>query len=269
MSQKPPKQRPTQGPTIRRTPVQRNPVSTNHAPQPEAAPEQTPPHRSQYRQAQYRQAVPRRDPFPLLIGGIIGAALVGVVLIVLLLGGTNTPNAGTVPSGGNVAGGPTAPVVSNPTQQAGGSTIGVQSTNLPGTPVPEEGKKHVPAGEVITYANYPPSSGTHYDSTAEYGFSDKEIAEGQLVHSLEHGAIVLYYKPGLPADVLDSLRQAYTSLPLSKHGKVKMVIAPYPKLQTPMAIAAWTRVEPLTEFNFQQIQTFYQALVDKGPEDVP
>ncbi len=214
--------------------------------------------------------VPRRDPFPLVIGGIIGAALVGVVLIVLLLGANNTPSAGTLPNpGGNVAGEATAPVNSNSTKQAGGPTIQVQLSNIPGTPVTEEGKNHVPEGDAITYKTYPPSSGTHYASTGEYGFSDKEIAEGKLVHNLEHGAIVLYYKPGLPADVLDSLRQAYTSLPLSKHGKVKLIIAPYPKLQTPMVIAAWTRVEPLSEFNFEQIQAFYKALVDKGLEDVP
>ncbi len=215
---------------------------------------------------------PRRDPFPLVIGGIIGAILAGLVLIVLLLGGNNTPSAGTVPNnGGTVVGGATAPVpvVSNPTNQTGGPTIQVQSSNLPGTPVPEEGKDHVPASQAITYKSYPPSSGTHYDATAEYGFSDKEIEEGKLVHSLEHGAIVLYYKPDLPADVLDSLRQAYTKLPLSKHGKVKLVITPYPKLQSPMLIAAWTRIEPLTAFNFERIQAFYGALVDKGPEDVP
>ena len=295
MSQQPPKKLPprdvTQGPRVRRTPVHVDPASPNRVPEPGAAPAQSSPdlrtsrqaspsHRvtgqarqrqgrppeGAPRQAQYRPVVPRRDPFPLLIGGIFGAILLGVVLIVLLLGRSDTPSGG---NGGNVAGEQTSGAVRNPTQQASVPTIQLQASNLPGTPVPEEGKSHVAEGEVITYRNYPPTSGTHYDSTAEYGFSDMEIPEGKLVHNLEHGAIVLYYKPDLPADVLDSLRQAYSSLPPGKYSKVKLIITPYPKLQTPMAVAAWTRVEPLMEFNFERIHAFYLALVDKGPEDVP
>lgn len=135
--------------------------------------------------------------------------------------------------------------------------------------MPEEGKDHVAEGSVITYKSSPPSSGTHYGSTAPYGLSDKEIAEGMLVHSLEHGVIVLYYKPGLPDKVLQDLRDAYSSLPPAKYGKVKLVITPYPKLQTPLVLAAWGRVLPFTEFNYDKVRAAYQALVDKGPEDVP
>lgn len=191
----------------------------------------------------------------------------------LLLGRNNTPTNGPVPStGGNVQGGLSTPVgpgtTSQPLVQAS-VQASVQVANLPGTPVPDEGKSHVPESEAITYKNYPPSSGTHYDSTAEYGFSDKEIAEGKLVHDLEHGAVVLYYKPDLPPDVVSNLRQAYDKLPAAKYGKVKLVITPYAKLQTPLAMATWTRVQSFSEFNFDQIKAFYQALVDKGPEDVP
>ena len=36
----------------------------------------------------------------------------------------------------------------------------------PGVPVADEGRTHVADGQVITYTNYPPSSGTHYNSPA-------------------------------------------------------------------------------------------------------
>lgn len=194
----------------------------------------------------------------------MGAVLVGVVIIILLLG-NNAPTGGSLPnSGSNVQNGANKPVPNNPASQPS-----VQTANLPGTPVPDEGKSHVSDGETITYKNYPPSSGSHYGTTADYGFSETEVAEGKLVHDLEHGAIVLYYKPDLPADVLNNLRQVYNKLPAAKYGKVKLVIMPYSKLQTPLAIAAWTRVQPFSEYNFEQIKAFYQALVDKGPEDVP
>ena len=79
-------------------------------------------------------------------------------------------------------------------QSTGAAVVATTNTSadLPGTPMPSEGNKHVSAGEVITYTNYPPSSGTHYDATAQYGFSAVEIPEGQIVHSMEHGAVVLY-----------------------------------------------------------------------------
>jgi hypothetical protein len=40
-------------------------------------------------------------------------------------------------------------------------------------------------------------------------------------------------------------------------------------MSTPLAIAAWDRLLLLNDFNFDEIQTFYQEWVDKGPEDVP
>ena len=48
-----------------------------------------------------------------------------------------------------------------------------------------------------------------------------------------------------------------------------MVIAPYTQMTTPMTLAAWTRLLPMNEYNYQTVFDFYKALVDKGPEDVP
>jgi hypothetical protein len=132
--------------------------------------------------------------------------------------------------------------------------------------MPNEGSEHVAPGEPITYTNYPPTSGKHYPGVAELGFSYKQIAEGYLVHSMEHGVIVLYYRPDLPESVKESLRKLFTQLPPDKAGPVKLIVTPYPKLKTPMALAAWTRLLPLSEFDFQQIWTFYRAWVSKGPE---
>ncbi len=216
----------------------------------------------------------RRDPFPLIIGGLIGVLIAGIALVLILLQSSGTKpaaNISTVPlATANVAGNGSAGVNSSLTAIASQPTTSASSgTLLPGTAVPEEGKDHVAEGTAIVYKSAPPSSGTHYGSTASYGFSDKEIAEGTLVHSLEHGAIVLYYKPGLSDKVLQDLRDAYSSLPPAKYGKVKLVITPYPELQAPLVLAAWGRVLPFEEFNYDKVRAAYQALVDKGPEDVP
>lgn len=173
---------------------------------------------------------PRRDPFPLVIGGLAGALTIAIlVLVVLLLSLTARPGASTAPSSvGSATSGTPATTLGNNSAEQG-----------PGTAVPEEGKDHVDEGTPITYKSYPPSSGTHYVSTVEYGFWEREKPEGALVHNLEHGAVVLYYKPGLPPQIIQSLRDTFVSIPPAKYGKAKLIITPYSKLQSPLVLAAW------------------------------
>ncbi len=83
---------------------------------------------------------------------------------------------------------------------------------------------------------------------------------------MEHGAIVLYYRPDVPDSVKRSLRDLLTQLPPDQNGNVRLIVAPYPKLRTPMALAAWTRLLPMSDFNFIQIWVFYRAWMGKGPE---
>ncbi|MDQ6695793.1 MAG: DUF3105 domain-containing protein [Chloroflexota bacterium] len=187
----------------------------------------------------------------------------------------NAPAANTTPGGANAANDLT-PAAATPA--TGGANApsdvrpvpnGTEAADLPGVAVPDEGAEHVPEGSVIHYKSTPPSNGPHYPTTATYGFSLKTIPDGNLVHSLEHGAIVLYYKPGVDAATAQELRDLFTRLRPSKYGKVKLIVAPYANLQVPLEIAAWRRVEPLTTFNFDRIRAFYEAFVDKGPEDIP
>ena len=217
------------------------------------------------RPSTYPSPQPGRGVITLLIGGMVGTILVGLLVLGLLLG---APASSVSPGTGLAAQpGATSPVgqgaSTTPTPDLGSGPSG------PGTPMPEEGKDHVEEGTVISYEAYPPSSGTHYGSTGEYGFAEGEVPEGKLIHNLEHGTIVLYYKPRLPEATMQSLQDVYTSLPPAKYGKVKLVIALYPRLQTPMALVAWGRMLPLSDFDFEQIRAFYAAWVDRGPEDVP
>jgi hypothetical protein len=138
-----------------------------------------------------------------------------------------------------------------------------------GTPMPDEGNAHVDEGTFIIYKNYPPTSGPHYPRTADPGFYDQPVPEGYFVHSMEHGAIVLYYNPDLPDATKQQLKDLMTMLPFDGSGRVKLVIVPYTNMPTPLAIAAWKRLLLLNVYNFDEIRTFYQEWVDKGPENVP
>jgi len=128
----------------------------------------------------------------------------------------------------------------------------------------------VPDGSTLTYTHYPPSSGHHYPSPAPAGFSATPIPEGNWVHSLEHGYMVILYKPsasGAPSEA--QLRDILATFPKEKHGEVKLVITPYDHMDSPITAVAWERQLSLDMFDAGQLRQFYQASVDHGPEDVP
>jgi len=95
------------------------------------------------------------------------------------------------------------------------------------------------------------------------------LPEGEFVHSLEHGYVVLLYKPGTDADTLRQVQQLYTSLPVAKYGRVKVVVTPYDHMDAPITALAWDWKLPLQSFDRDAIQQFYKAHVDHGPEDLP
>lgn len=64
---------------------------------------------------------------------------------------------------------------------------------LPGTLYPDLGREHVNDISDITYNSNPPTSGTHFPAWAKKGIYDRVISDGYLIHSLEHGYIVISY----------------------------------------------------------------------------
>lgn len=141
-----------------------------------------------------------------------------------------------------------------------------------GRQMPDEGQMHIPNNTSAVYqAPYPPTSGQHWGTTwAEWQMYDDPIPPEVFVHNLEHGGIVLLYRCERPcAEIVAELRDLYRSFPKAKHGKVKMVVAPDPKIRTPIAILAWTWLDELRELDHGRLLRFYRAHVDRGPEDVP
>lgn len=119
------------------------------------------------------------------------------------------------------------------------------------------------------YRNRPPSSGDHYDTPAGYGVSARELPGGNLVHTLEHGGIVVYYRPDLcDQSCVSQLQQAHDGAPKSREwGVVKMVVTPWHDMDHLVTAAAWGWVDDMDQPDPQRILAFYQAHVDRGPED--
>lgn len=89
---------------------------------------------------------------------------------------------------------------------------------------------HKPDGEVINYPVSPPSSGPHYAVWAPFGKKfytvDDRPAVPNLVHNLEHGYTILWYRDTLPQDEIDKIEKiSKAKLPDSSAGK--FIAAPF------------------------------------------
>lgn len=70
----------------------------------------------------------------------------------------------------------------------------IQSSKpLPGEATLQDGRDHLDEGSKTEYKSNPPTSGNHYASWISKGFYDTPRSDGNLVHSLEHGYVIIWY----------------------------------------------------------------------------
>ncbi len=82
------------------------------------------------------------------------------------------------------------------------------------------------------YAQTPPAGGVHSAVWQNCGIYDQPVRNENAVHSLEHGAVWLAYRPDLPAAAVETLRNLARG-----HGHV--LLAPYPDLPHAVVATAW------------------------------
>ncbi|MFN8534511.1 MAG: DUF3105 domain-containing protein [Dehalococcoidia bacterium] len=134
---------------------------------------------------------------------------------------------------------------------------------------PSEGSQHVANGTDLSYNNYPPASGPHFGSAAAPGFYRQSVPEGNWIHSLEHGYVVVLYKPDVGSETIAKLEEISLGLPNGKYGRRKIIMAPYERMESPVTALAWQHKLPLSGADAEAIRRFYVNRVDQGPEDVP
>ena len=77
---------------------------------------------------------------------------------------------------------------------AGGYWLFKGSTKpLPGEAVADAGREHVTDIAGVTYSSNPPTSGSHFPVWAKPGVYDRLISDGYLIHSMEHGYVIIWY----------------------------------------------------------------------------
>ena len=108
--------------------------------------------------------------------------------------------------------------------------------------------------KLSTYPTTPPASGPHDPTPLPAGIYDSPPDVYRTIHSLEHGAVIIWYAPGTTGKALDDLK-AFYGQPASDAdvGQAKIIIAPYDYPdqgdagQLPagvqMALVAWHRLQ--------------------------
>ncbi|MFQ5785454.1 MAG: DUF3105 domain-containing protein [Alphaproteobacteria bacterium] len=127
----------------------------------------------------------------------------------------------------------------------------------------DEGRSHLAPGESVRYVSDPPTSGAHDPEPIDPGVYRNVQARDKLVHSLEHGMIVVYYdKPEQSAwETLDAWAALYDA-PWSG-----IVLAPRPGLGEALILTAWRRMLRQKTFDPDAAAAFIDAYRGRGPEN--
>lgn len=106
----------------------------------------------------------------------------------------------------------------------------------------------------------PPVSGRHDPVPAECGTHSEKVADENLVHTLEHGAVAVLYDPKeVPlADIkkIETIVSGYADTTIS---------APYPGLSDHVVVASWSRKMPLDSFDDDAITEYIDTFRDTEP----
>jgi hypothetical protein len=86
--------------------------------------------------------------------------------------------------------------------------------------------------EPVTYPQTPPVGGAHHATWQTCGAYSQPVANNHAVHSLEHGAVWITYRPDLPAEQVEQLRGLV-------QGRGHALLSPYPDLPSPVVASAW------------------------------
>ncbi len=117
--------------------------------------------------------------------------------------------------------------------------------------------EHVGSGEVVEYAERPPVGGPHDAAWQNCGYYSDPVRNENAVHSLEHGAVWVTYRPDLAQDQIDRLRD------LARQDY--LLVSPYPDLPSPVVASAWNNQLALDAATDDRLDQFIRYFKE-GPQ---
>jgi Protein of unknown function (DUF3105) len=228
------------------------------------------------------QAGQRRLVLGYTVAGLLAAAVVIGIIVVIASGSSDGSGTGDAPANAHVdpASGTAAaelddregtppPAVEQarlePAAKAAGCDLKLD--------LPDEGSKHFANENEGSYDTNPPTSGDHYGvptETALGALADGAYIEtpptSRAVHSLEHGRIEIQYSPDLSEEDQLALKGVFDEDPEG------MLMFPNPDMPYEVAATAWTNMLGCKRYQgaatFDAIRAFRDTVRGQGLESV-
>ncbi|SEJ84835.1 Protein of unknown function [Deinococcus reticulitermitis] len=132
--------------------------------------------------------------------------------------------------------------------QTGGEIEGVKSFKF-------EGGAHKPGR--LEYAQRPPAGGEHNSAWQNCGVYERPIYDEYAVHSMEHGAVWVSYRPDLATSQVLQLREALD-------GRTYTLLSPHETQKAPIVLSAWNKQLEVQDASDPRIKTFVQTYEQGG-----
>ncbi|MDQ6753467.1 MAG: DUF3105 domain-containing protein [Actinomycetota bacterium] len=110
----------------------------------------------------------------------------------------------------------------------------------------------------VAYPQNPPVGGDHAPVWINCGTYTHPVNVWEGVHSLEHGAVWITYRPDLPQPQIAALTKQATSHPYE-------LLSPYPGLPSAVVASAWGKQLKLDSADDPRLPVFLQAYL-QGPQ---
>jgi hypothetical protein len=198
-------------------------------------------------------------------------AIVAVAVVILLVTGGDEAGSGPGEAGNVFPDGGSAPKQTlfdvGPAARAAGCELETKRAT---------GRGHVTSLEQrVKYNTNPPTAGRHYEVPAQDGIYGQAPRDETLVHTMEHGRVIIWVKPSLPEKQRADIRALVDDDPY------QVVLVPRRGMPDAVAATAWNldpapngtgRLLHCDEVNaktFDALAAFRDENRSQGPEPVP
>ena len=220
------------------------------------------------REAEARAAAQRKRLFGVVAAVAIAAIAIAIVVVMAAGGSSDDPSSAgnNFPTGGSV-----------PKQKQFDLTKAAAAAGCELKSNRANSREHLQdPNQKVKYATNPPNSGKHYAIPAEDGlYNGAPPPDTALVHTQEHGRVIIWAKPSLPADARAQLRALFDE------DSYQMVLVRRANMPYAVAATAWNHDPtpngtgrtlgcPRWDENvIDALRAFRDEHRSNGPEDIP
>ena len=130
-----------------------------------------------------------------------------------------------------------------------------------GEKMADEGAAHVAQGKAHPdYTSNTPTSGPHWTGVAGPGIKTEPVPDELVLHSMEHGAAIVWYREGLEQTEIDKIKEAFNN------SSGKKIMLPRKDLDVPVALTSWGYLLKLETIDEAIIKEFIETNNDRAPE---